>query len=93
MSNKAASNVLTAIIMALVQKILRGRIVPTIIGAAIGAGIGYQAWQVHNSLMPACTFLGLVVGAAIAAAIFPRPQSAGNDGPPESQVTDSQSGQ
>jgi hypothetical protein len=59
---------------ALVQKIFRGRIIPTVIGAIIGGSVGSLGWYLHSTLMPPLIFLGLIVGAAIAAAIFPKPE-------------------
>ncbi len=61
--------------LAVVQKIFRGRIIPTVLGAIIGGSVGSLAWHIHNTLMPAGIFLGLVLGAGLAATIFPKPQA------------------
>lgn len=71
--SKATKTAVTAFFLLLVQKIFRGRPVPTIIGGVAGAAIGSTAGMLHNTLLAAGAFFGLVAGSAILAAIFPRP--------------------
>jgi large-conductance mechanosensitive channel len=73
--SKVVKTGITYFFMVLVQKIFRGRVIPTVIGAIVGGAIGALGWYLHSSLMPPLIFFGLIVGAAIAAAIFPKPQS------------------
>ncbi len=83
--SKIVKTGITAFFLVLVQKIFRGRILPTAIGAIIGGSIGYLGRYLHSSLMPPLIFFGLVVGAGIAAAIFPKPEPSP---PPEESQTE-----
>jgi hypothetical protein len=74
--SKIVKSGITYFFLAMIQKIYRGRIVPTVIGAILGGSVGSLAWHLHSSLMPAGIFLGLVLGAGLAATIFPKPQAA-----------------
>ena len=72
--SKVVKTGITAFFLVLVQKIFRGRVIPTAIGAIAGGSLGSLGWYLHSSLMPPCIFFGLIVGAGIAAAIFPKPE-------------------
>jgi len=72
--SKIVKSGITYFFLAVVQKICRGRIIPTVAGAILGGSVGSLAWHIHSSLMPAGIFLGMVLGAGLAATIFPKPQ-------------------